>query len=57
MAANKMMPLGKYPDISLADARTAHHAARAQLRKGNDPMAQRKAERNAAKVKAVQESK
>ena len=51
----KTMPLGKYPDISLADARTAHQAARAQLRDGNDPMAQRKADKDAAKVKAVQE--
>ncbi len=51
----KTMPLGKYPDISLADARTAHQAARAQLRDGNDPMAQRKADKDAAKAKGVQE--
>jgi integrase len=51
----KTMPLGKYPDISLADARTAHQAARAQLREGNDPMAQRKAERNAAKANVTEE--
>jgi hypothetical protein len=51
----KTMPLGKYPDISLADARTAHQAARAQLREGSDPMAQRKADKGAAKVKAVEE--
>jgi len=51
----KTMPLGKYPDISLADARTAHQAARAQLREGSDPMAQRKADKDAAKEKAVEE--
>lgn len=51
----KTMPLGKYPDISLADVRTAHQAARAQLREGNDPMAQRKADKDAAKAKVVEE--
>lgn len=51
----KTMPLGKYPDVSLADTRTAHQTARIELIKGNDPMAQRKAERNAAKATATQE--
>jgi integrase len=51
----KTMPLGKYPDVSLADARTAHQTARIELFKGNDPMAQRKAERDAAKATATQE--
>jgi hypothetical protein len=51
----KTMPLGKYPDISLADVRIAHQAARAQLREGNDPMAQRKADKDAAKAKVVEE--
>jgi len=46
------MPLGKYPDISLADARDAHKAARTELAKGNDPMAQRKAEKTAVKAQA-----
>ena len=41
----KTMSLGKYPDISLADARSAHQTARRDLAKGNDPMAQRKAEK------------
>jgi integrase len=41
----KTMSLGKYPDISLADARSAHQTARTDLAKGNDPMAQRKAEK------------
>jgi integrase len=51
----KTMPLGKYPDVSLADARTAHQAARSELSQGNDPMAQRKADKDAAKAKSVQE--
>jgi hypothetical protein len=41
----KTMSLGKYPDISLADARSAHQTARRDLAKGNDPMAQRKADK------------
>ncbi len=41
----KTMSLGKFPDISLADARSAHQTARMDLAKGNDPMAQRKAEK------------
>lgn len=51
----KTMPLGKYPDVTLADARTAHQAARSELSKRIDPMAQRKADKDAAKAKAVQE--
>lgn len=39
----KTVPSGQYPEISLADARTAHQAARTELTKGNDPMAQLKA--------------
>jgi integrase len=49
------MPLGKYPDVTLADARIAHPAARSELGKGNDPMAQRKADKDAAQVKVVHE--
>jgi integrase len=41
----KTMPLGRYPDISLADVRSAHQIARTELAKGNDPMAQRKTEK------------
>ena len=51
----KTMPLGKYPDVTLADARIAHQAARSELSKRNDPMAQRKADKDAAKAKAIQE--
>jgi integrase len=49
------MPLGKYPDVSLAEARTEHQAGRSQLREGNDPMAKRKADKHAAKAKIVEE--
>ena len=41
------MAFGSYPLISLADARAAHTAARAQLLGGTDPMAERKAEKGA----------
>lgn len=51
----KTMPLGKYPDVTLADARIAHQSARSELSKRNDPMAQRKADKDAAKAKAIQE--
>ena len=51
----KTMPLGKYPDVTVADARTAHQAARSELSKRNDPMAQRKDDKDAAKAKVVHE--
>ena len=51
----KLMTLGKYPDISLADARERHADARKLLAKGIDPMAQRKAEKTAEMV-AVENS-
>lgn len=41
----KLMSLGRYPDVSLSQARERHSAARKQLATGRDPMAQRKAER------------
>jgi hypothetical protein len=43
----RLMALGSYPAISLADARAAHATARAQLLRGADPMANRKEERSA----------
>jgi integrase len=46
----KTMSFGKYPDVSLADARDAHQEARKALANGDDPMAQRKAERIAANI-------
>jgi integrase len=43
----KQMSYGRYPDITLADARERHAAARRLLASGVDPMAQRKAEKTA----------
>ena len=43
----KLMTFGKYPDISLAQARERHSEARKLLATGTDPMAQRKAEKAA----------
>jgi integrase len=41
----KVLPLGQYPDVSLAQAREAREVARKQLAAGVDPMAHRKAEK------------
>ncbi len=43
----KLMSLGKYPDVSLALARERHSEARKLLATGIDPMSQRKAEKTA----------
>jgi integrase len=51
----KLMSLGKYPDVSLAQARERHSEARKLFATGVDPMAQRKAEKTAEKV-AVENS-
>ena len=51
----KLMSLGKYPDVSLALARERHSEARKLLATGVDPMAQRKAEKTAEKL-AVENS-
>ena len=40
----KMMALGEYPVVILAQARELHFAARKKLAAGIDPMAERKAE-------------
>jgi len=48
--AEKLMALGRYPEITLADARERRDAARKQLAKGIDPMAERKAEKTAVMV-------
>ncbi|HEX7727468.1 MAG TPA: tyrosine-type recombinase/integrase [Terracidiphilus sp.] len=44
----KQMALGRFPDVSLAQARLQHAAARADLANNVDPMAERKKERDAA---------
>lgn len=51
----KLMSLGKYPDVSLAQARERHSEARKLLAEGVDPMAQRKAAKTAEKA-AVENS-
>ena len=43
----KLMTLGKYPDISLSQARERHCDARKLLAIGKDPMAERKADKTA----------
>ena len=43
----KLMALGSYPDVTLADVRERHATARRFLASGVDPMAQRKAEKTA----------
>jgi integrase len=46
--AEKLMSLGRYPEISVADARERRDAARKQLAHGVDPMAERMAKKAAA---------
>ena len=46
----KLMSLGKYPDVSLAQARERHSEARKLFASGLDPMAQRKAAKTAEQV-------
>jgi hypothetical protein len=48
----KLMALGKYPDVPLALARERHAEARRVLASGCDPMAQRKAAKTAEKIAA-----
>jgi len=47
----KLMALGKYPDVSLAQARERHSEARKLLAEGIDPMAERKAAKQAKSEK------
>lgn len=48
----KLLALGVYPEVSLAEARKARDDARALLRQGKDPGAERRATRDAAKREA-----
>lgn len=50
----KQMSYGQYPDVSLADVRERHAAARKLLAAGVDPMAHRKAEKAAARASDAQ---
>jgi hypothetical protein len=46
----KLIALGSYPAVSLAEARTGRDANKALLAKGIDPSAQRKIDRGAARI-------
>lgn len=46
----KLVALGSYPAVSLADARTEREANKSMLAKGIDPSAQRKIDRGAARI-------
>ena len=48
--AQKLMALGKYPEVSLASARERHADARRMLGHGSDPMIARKEEKIAARL-------
>lgn len=48
----KVMPLGSYPEVSLASARKARDEARFMLKAGTDPMEQRKASKHALQAAA-----
>ncbi|CAM3638827.1 integrase [Xenorhabdus thuongxuanensis] len=51
----KLLALGVYPEISLAEARTKRNDARKKLSDGNDPIEEKRAEK-AAKIFAVSNS-
>ena len=53
----KQMALGKYPDVSLAEARVCHAKARALLATGVDPMAVRKEAKEVKKAECAEEEK
>ena len=48
----KVMPLGSYPDVTLAQARDAMAAGRKLLAAGTDPMAKREADKLARQASA-----
>ena len=49
----KLLALGKYPDISLQEARKRHRDAREQLARGIDPSAVKKAQKASGKERAA----
>lgn len=49
----RLLALGVYPEVSLAEARDAAEVARAQLRDGKDPMSERRAAEARAKAEAA----
>ncbi|MBP8672162.1 MAG: DUF4102 domain-containing protein, partial [Sphingobium sp.] len=46
----KTLAVGKYPDLSLLDARDKHREARSLLAKGSDPSEKRKVEKRAGET-------
>ena len=50
LGKEKLLSIGPYPEVSLADARIKRDEARALLRQGTDPAAQKKVEKTAAKT-------
>jgi integrase len=53
----KQMALGKFPDVSLLEARKRHADVRLLLAQGTDPMAVRKETKEQQKIKLVEEKK
>ena len=49
----KLLALGVYPDVSIAEARVARDAAKALIKSGRDPLVTKKQERLAAQVSAA----
>jgi integrase len=49
----RKLSLGKYPDVTLSDARQARDAARASIGRGSDPAAAKRRERIARKLSAA----
>ncbi len=49
----KLLTLGRYPAVKLADAREAHQDAKIKLQAGVDPSAARQAERQVAEAEAA----
>ena len=49
----KLLALGKYPDVSLQEARRRHREAREQLTQGSDPSAIKKAQKAAGRERAA----
>jgi hypothetical protein len=49
----KLMALGIYPDVSLAEARERHQEARKLSTDGQDPMAKRKAAKQAVDANVI----
>lgn len=52
----RLMALGSYPELTLANARVVHAEARAKLLNGTDPMAERKAEKSATSLAQTDET-